>query len=119
LRTADDRRQRRNPERRLPQLDKAIADDIDLARDYVHIEYFILVHDDTTQPVFDALRRACQRGVIVRVLSDHMAQFAYPNRKETVKTLTDMVRSAIRCCRSGPSGGSCAGLICGTTARSW
>ena len=29
---------------------KAIADDIDLARDYVHIEYFILVYDDTTQP---------------------------------------------------------------------
>lgn len=26
----------------------------------------------------------------VRVLSDHMAQFAYPNRKETVKMLTDM-----------------------------
>ena len=69
---------------------KAIADDIDLARDYVHIEYFILVYDDTTQPVFDALRRARERGVTVRVLSDHMAQFAYPNRKETVKMLTDM-----------------------------
>ncbi len=55
-----------------------------------HIEYFILVHDDTTQPVFDALRRARERGVTIRVLSDHMAQFAYPNRKETVKMLTDM-----------------------------
>lgn len=69
---------------------KAIADDIDLAREYVHIEYFILVYDDTTEPVFDALRRARERGVTVRVLSDHMAQFAYPNRKETVKMLTDM-----------------------------
>ena len=97
---------------------KAIADDIDLARDYVHIEYFILVYDDTTQPVFDALRRARERGVTVRVLSDHMAQFAYPNRKETVKMLTDMGRSTTRCCRSSPFGGSCAGLTCGTTARS-
>lgn len=69
---------------------KAIADDIDLAREYVHIEYFILVYDDTTEPVFDALRRARERGVTVRVLSDHMAQFAYPNRKETVKMLTGM-----------------------------
>ena len=41
---------------------KAIADDIDLARDYVHIEYFILVYDDTTQPVFDALRRGASAG---------------------------------------------------------
>ena len=41
---------------------KAIADDIDLARDYVHIEYFILVYDDTTQPVFDALRRRASAG---------------------------------------------------------
>jgi cardiolipin synthase len=32
---------------------KAIADDIDLARDYVHMEYFILVHDDSTRPVFE------------------------------------------------------------------
>ena len=68
---------------------KAIADDIDLARDYVHIQYLILVYDDTTQPVFDALRRPREREVTVRVLSITWPNF-YPNRKETVKMLTDM-----------------------------
>jgi cardiolipin synthase A/B len=69
---------------------QAMADDIDRAKTYVHVEFFILVHDETTAPFFEALRRARARGVTVRVLSDHMAQFSYPNRKETVQLLEDM-----------------------------
>jgi cardiolipin synthase len=46
--------------------------DIDLAALYVHLEFYILVRDPTTAPFFAALERARQRGVAVRVLSDHV-----------------------------------------------
>ncbi len=58
-------------------IDAMIAD-IDTATDFVHVEFFILVHDHTTAPFFDALARAWSRGVTVRVLSDHVAQYFYP-----------------------------------------
>src|SRR3954466_11112663 len=61
---------------------RAIADDIDLARDYVHIEYFILVYDDTTKPVFDAIRRARERGWAGRGLSGPPAHFVCLNAHE-------------------------------------
>ncbi len=69
---------------------QAIADGIDTAQSYVYIEYFILVDDDTTKPIIDAIGRACTRGVKVKVLSDHIAQFSYPNRKGTVERLRSM-----------------------------
>lgn len=66
---------------------QAMADAIDTATSYVYVEFFILVDDETTKPIMDALERACGRGVQVKVLSDHIAQFSYPNRKETVQRL--------------------------------
>src|SRR5918998_3300070 len=69
---------------------KIMIEDIDQARDYVHVEFFIFVYDDTTAPFFDALARACRRGVTVRVLSDHIAQYSYPNRKKTLEVLREM-----------------------------
>ena len=63
---------------------QAMADAIDRAEHFVHVEFFILVQDEATAPVFDALERACKRGVQVRVLSDHVAQFMYPHRKATI-----------------------------------
>ena len=68
----------------------AMVADIDRAERHVHVEFFILVHDEATAAFFDALRRACARGVTVRVLSDHIAQFGYPNRKKTIKLLEEM-----------------------------
>ncbi|MCD7100701.1 phospholipase D-like domain-containing protein [Pseudoclavibacter sp. 13-3] len=68
----------------------AMAEDIDHAVDFVHVQFYILVHDSTTQPFFDALRRACARGVTVRVLSDHLSGFMYPHRRETQRLLSDM-----------------------------
>ena len=68
----------------------AIAEDIDRAERFVHVEFFILVHDDTTAPIFEAMRRACARGVEVRVLSDHLAQFSYPYRRDTLRILAEM-----------------------------
>lgn len=69
---------------------QAIADGIDTAQEYVYVEYFILVDDETTAPIMDALERACSRGVKVKVLSDHIAQFSYPNRKGTVRRFEAM-----------------------------
>jgi cardiolipin synthase A/B len=69
---------------------QAMADAIDQAQHFVHVEFFILVQDEATAPVFDALERACKRSVEVRVLSDHVAQFMYPNRKATIRRFDAM-----------------------------
>jgi cardiolipin synthase A/B len=69
---------------------QAMADAIEQAEKFVHVEFFILVHDEATAPVFDALERASRRGVQVRVLSDHVAQFMYPNRRTTIHRLAEM-----------------------------
>ena len=64
--------------------------DIDTAEKWVNVEFFILVMDKVTEPFFQALERACQRGVKVRVLSDHVAQIGYPNRKECMQRFAAM-----------------------------
>ena len=69
---------------------QAMADAIEQAEKFVHVEFFILVQDEATGPVFDALERACRRGVQVRVLSDHVAQFMYPNRRATIRRFAAM-----------------------------
>lgn len=61
--------------------------DIDAATSAVHVEFFILVLDDTTRPFIDALGRASARGVTVRVLSDHLSGFLYPHRRATIEAL--------------------------------
>lgn len=43
---------------------------IDEAKEYIHMQYFIAVYDDKTAPVYDALQRARERGVIVRFMFD-------------------------------------------------
>ena len=69
---------------------QAMADAVDTATDYVNVQFYILVLDSTTQPFFDALRRATARGVSVRVLSDHVAGFLSPRRRETLAALSGM-----------------------------
>ncbi|KFF59689.1 cardiolipin synthase [Cryobacterium sp. MLB-32] len=61
----------------------AMAAAIDTATDRVHVQFYILVSDSETAPVFDALRRARERGVIVRALSDHVSGLLLPRRRET------------------------------------
>ena len=67
-----------------------MAEEIDAATHTVHVEFYILVLDDSTRPFFDALRRARERGVAVRVLSDHLSGFMFPNRRETLAALEAM-----------------------------
>lgn len=57
---------------------------------FVHIEFYILVHDDTTNVVFEAMREATSRGVEVRVLLDHISAVRNPGLKRTKKSLDDM-----------------------------
>jgi len=68
----------------------AMAAEIDTATEYVHVEFYILVLDDTTRVFFDALRRARERGVLVRVLVDHLSSIMFPNRRETFGALDEM-----------------------------
>ena len=70
-------------------LDAMIAD-IDAAQEFVHVEFYILVRDQTTRPLFDALARAVERGVAVRVLSDFVSGLMFPRRKETIRALREM-----------------------------
>lgn len=68
----------------------AMVADIDTAQSYVHVEFFILTLDATTEPFFAALERATARGVTVRVLSDHLMSILYPPRKATLARLAAM-----------------------------
>src|SRR5215213_4256085 len=56
---------------------KRIAEAIDAAKRYAHIEYYALVLDAATECVFAAMERAVQRGVKVRVLYDHLGSLSY------------------------------------------
>ena len=54
-----------------------IVQDIDDAKHFVHLEYFIFADDKIGAPVIDALIRAQQRGVVCRVLIDHLGNVGY------------------------------------------
>ena len=69
---------------------EAMAAAIDTAERFVHVEFYIAVHDHGTQGFFDALGRAAARGVTVRVLSDHVSGFMYPHRSDTAALLKRM-----------------------------
>jgi cardiolipin synthase len=67
---------------------KRIAEDIDQAQKYVHMEYFTVSRDKETEDVFAAMERAVSRGVKVRILIDQLGSRAFPNFKEMQKRLT-------------------------------
>jgi len=56
----------------------------------VHCEFYILLLDEATADFFDALEEAHDRGVIVRVLLDHLGNAQYPGYRRTVKRLNKM-----------------------------
>jgi|LSQX01.2.fsa_nt_gb cardiolipin synthase len=67
-----------------------IAAAIRQAERYVHVEFYILVCDDTTADVFEAMREVVQRGVEVRVLLDHVSAVRNPGYKQTAKMLDEI-----------------------------
>ena len=68
----------------------AITRAINSAKDYVNVEIYIMAWDDTTEPFFEALGRAAQRGVTVRVLWDHIGAHKYKGNKKLGKRLQAM-----------------------------
>lgn len=64
-----------------------MAQEVDKAQRYVHVEFFIIGFDDTTRPFFTAMENAVKRGVKVRVLADHIATRKVPNSKEMTAEL--------------------------------
>ncbi|MBU4466245.1 MAG: cardiolipin synthase [Actinobacteria bacterium] len=67
-----------------------MADAIRAAKRYVHVEFYILQTDDSTDNFFRAMEEARSRGVTVRVLLDHWANRGKPFYKKTLKRLDAM-----------------------------
>jgi cardiolipin synthase len=65
-----------------------MAEAVDRAERFVHVEFFIMALDKTTAPFFDAMERAAKRGVPVRLLMDHLGCSNYPGYKEMCERLT-------------------------------
>ena len=61
---------------------QAKADLVRTAERYVHVEYFMLCRDSTTEAFFQAMEEVAARGVKVRVLFDHVSTFGLPGYKE-------------------------------------
>ena len=66
-----------------------IAHEIDHAKHYVHIEYFLIAMDDSTEVIFKAIERATKRGVKIRLLYDKLVSRSYPNFSAMLQRLTD------------------------------
>lgn len=67
-----------------------MAEAIRRAQRYVHVEFYILQTDDSTDNFFRALEEAAERGVVVRVLLDHWANRGKPFYKQTLRRLDAM-----------------------------
>src|SRR6478752_3495737 len=68
----------------------AMADAIRGAQRFVHVEFYILQADESTDNFFRALEEVAARGVTVRVLLDHWANRGKPFYRKTLKRLTAM-----------------------------
>ena len=67
----------------------SIVVDINKAKKYIHLEYYILAYDETTLPLIDALGKAVERGVRVRVMYDWLAAVRTPKYKKMKRALED------------------------------
>jgi len=68
----------------------AMADAIRQAKYYVHVEFYILQSDASTDNFFRALEEVTARGIPVRVLLDHWANRWKPNYRRTIARLQAM-----------------------------
>ena len=58
------------------------------ARRFVHVEFYIVAMDATSEPFLAALEDAVRRGVAVRLLADHVGSRKYPGRVDLMRRLT-------------------------------
>lgn len=68
-------------------IDDAITQ-IEQAKQYVYIEYFIIAYDNSTKPFFDTLEDAVKRGVEVYVLFDTVGSRKYKKFDAMTRKLT-------------------------------
>ncbi|MFT4260295.1 cardiolipin synthase [Microbacterium sp.] len=68
----------------------AMAAEIRKATQYVHVEFYILQSDASTDDFFRALEEVSARGVTVRVLLDHWANRWKPRYRQTTERLDAM-----------------------------
>jgi len=76
----------------LPEYDQVIDQilaDIQQAKSFVYLEYFIIALDDVTEPIFVALADAVKRGVSVHVLYDSLSTKRMANAKGMIQRLKD------------------------------
>lgn len=67
-----------------------ITEDIDNAKEYVNIEFYILGWDEQiAKPVYDAMARAAERGVKVRLLFDHLGTMRVSGYRTLLKYLKE------------------------------
>ena len=69
---------------------EAMAAAVDGASRYVHVEFYIMAWDETTDVFFQALARAVKRGVKVRLLVDQLGSQKYPGWRHFGKRLTEI-----------------------------
>lgn len=69
---------------------RRIAQAIREAQHYAYIEFYILVYDETTADVFEAMREAQARGVQVYVLLDHISSLMNPGTRRTAHKLDEI-----------------------------
>lgn len=62
-----------------------LAEVIDTAKEYVHVEIYIQAWDETTDVFYRSLERAVARGVEVRLLIDHIGSWKYPKSSQLGK----------------------------------
>ncbi|MEX3611009.1 cardiolipin synthase [Rothia sp. LK2588] len=66
-----------------------MAGEVDKAKDYVHFEFYITAYDDSSQPLWESLIAAAERGVQVRVLIDHIGSRRYLRYRRLTRRLNE------------------------------
>ncbi|MGZ4476072.1 MAG: cardiolipin synthase [Nocardioides sp.] len=66
---------------------REIADEVDRATSYVHVEFYIVAWDEVSAPLLEAMERAAARGVAVRLLLDHVGSFRVRGYRTMVRRL--------------------------------
>ncbi|MEB4614415.1 cardiolipin synthase [Leucobacter sp. M11] len=67
-----------------------MAQAVRAAKKYVHVQFYILAYDSTTEDFFAAMAEAVRRDVVVRVLLDHVASVRSPGSIRTYRKLDDI-----------------------------
>ena len=80
---------------------EAMTAAVEGAEHFVHVQFYITAWDEVTGPFFDALVRATERGVTVRLLFDHLGSKGIPGYKDMLARLDQTQIHGARCCRSG------------------